>query len=108
MERRCSKRIRVTLKAERISGDNKHGVFIENISETGIHMTTSPSKEHMKYVAGTDVDLRLSLSSGGTINLRCKVRWTCVKTPPDGLTDSIGLQILDPPAQYIELVRSLR
>jgi len=107
MERRYSKRIRVALKAERISGDNKHGVFIENISETGIHMTTSPSKEHMKYTAGSDVDLRLSLSSGRIISLRCKVRWACVKTPPDGLTDSIGLQILDPPEQYIELVRSL-
>jgi hypothetical protein len=108
MERRCSRRITVNVKAERISGDKKHGVFIENISETGIHMTTSSSKEHLKYIAGKDVDLKLSLTSGGTIHLRCKVRWSCLRTPPDALTDSIGLEIIDPPLQYVHFVRSLR
>jgi hypothetical protein len=108
MERRRSKRISITLKAERISGDKKHGVFIEDISETGIHMTTSSSKEHMKYTSGTDVDLKFSLSSGETIKLRCKVRWSCIKIPPNGLTDSIGLEIIDPPLQYVEFVRALR
>jgi hypothetical protein len=108
MERRRSRRIIVNVKAERISGDKKRGVFIENISETGIHMTTTSSKEHLKYIAGKDVDLKLSLTSGETIHLRCKVRWSCVSIPPDALTDSIGLEIIDPPLPYIHFVRSLR
>jgi hypothetical protein len=32
MEKRRSKRVKVDLKAERISGDEQYGVFIENIS----------------------------------------------------------------------------
>jgi hypothetical protein len=108
MEKRRSERIRITLRAERISGDTKHGVFIENMSETGIQMTTSFSKAHLKYTAGKDVDLMLSLISGETIHLCCKVKWLYMKTPPDALTDSIGLEIIDPPLQYINFVRSLR
>jgi len=108
MERRRFKRIKFNLKAERISGDEKHGVFIDNISENGIYMTTSPSKEHSKYTAGTEIDLKFSLTSGETIDLRCIVRWSYVKIPPNGLTDSIGLEIIDPPSQYVEFVRSLQ
>jgi hypothetical protein len=108
MERRRSRRIKLNVKAERISGDKKYGVFIENISETGIHMTTSSSKEHLKYIAGKDVDLQLSLTSGEIIHLHCKVRWLYVRTPPDALTDSIGLDIIDPPLRYIHFVKSLR
>jgi hypothetical protein len=36
MERRRSKRISINLKAGRISGDEVHAVFIENISEDGL------------------------------------------------------------------------
>jgi hypothetical protein len=108
MERRRSKRIKVNLKAERISGDEKYGVFIENISEQGICMITTHLKAHSKYIPGTDIDLRFQLSSGETLNLFCKVIWAHLKIPPDGLTDSIGLEIIDPPPQYIEFVRVLR
>jgi len=108
MEKRRSKRIKVNLKAERISGDEKYGVFIENISEHGICMITTHSKAHSRYIPGTDIDLRFRLSSGKTLNLFCKVIWAHLRIPPDGLTDSIGLEIIDPPLQYIEFVGSLR
>jgi len=107
MEKRRSKRIRVNLKAERISGDEKYGVFIENISEHGICMITTHLKAHSKYIPGTYIELRFRLSSGETLNLSCKVIWAHLKIPPDGLTDSIGLEITDPPLKYIEFVRSL-
>jgi hypothetical protein len=108
MERRRSRRIKIDLKAERISGNEKYGVFIENISENGIQMTTTASKEHIKFTAGTEIDLNFRLSSGETINLLCRVRWSCLKIPTNGLTDSIGLEILDPPSKYVEFVRSLQ
>jgi len=108
MEKRRSRRIKVNLKAERLSGDEKYGVFIENISENGIHIITTPSSEHRKYAAGIDIDLKFHLSSGETLNLRCKVKWADSKIPPDGLTDSIGLEIIDPPLKYIEFVKALR
>jgi hypothetical protein len=108
MERRRSRRIKVKLKAERISGNEKFGVFIENISETGIHIITTPSKKHRKYSPGTDIDLKFMLKTGDTIDLRCKVIWAELKSPPNGLTDSIGLEIIDPPPQYIEFIRALK
>ena len=107
MEKRRSKRIKVHLKAERISGDKNYGVFIENISENGIQMLTTPSSEHIKYTTGTDIDVKFHLSKGKTLNLHCKVRWSYLKIPPNGLTDSIGLEIIDAPLQYIEFVKAL-
>ena len=107
MERRRSKRIKVDLKAERISGSERYTVFIENISEHGIQMITAPSGSHKKYTPGAEVDLKFRLSSGEAIDLHCKVRWSYFKMPPERLTDSIGLEIIDPPAKYIEFVRTL-
>lgn len=108
MEKRRFKRIKVKLKAERISGDEKYGVLIEDISENGIHIITTPSNTHKKYTPGTDIDLKFLLISGETLNLHCKVIWAHSKIPPDGLTDSIGMEIIDPPPKYIEFVKALR
>ncbi|HJX01910.1 MAG TPA: PilZ domain-containing protein [Candidatus Humimicrobiaceae bacterium] len=107
MERRRSRRIKIKLKAERISGDEKFGVYIENISETGIYMMTTPLKKHKKYIPGTDIDLKFQLNTGEIINLYCKVVWAELKSPPNGMTDSIGLEIIDPPSRYLEFVREL-
>jgi hypothetical protein len=107
MEKRRSQRIKVDLKAERISGDETHGVFIENISENGIHIITAHVKEHRGYFPGRDVDLKLFLSSGGVLRLRCKVKWLCPEILPNNLIDSIGLEIIDPPLRYIEFVKTL-
>ena len=108
MEKRGAERIKVNLKAERISGNARYGVFIEDISEKGIQIIATTSSEHKKYVPGTDLDLKLRLSSGRTLRLRCRVRWVYSKIPPDRLTDSIGLAVIDPPTEYTEFVRSLR
>ena len=107
MEKRRSRRIKVDLKAERISGNETHGIFIENISETGIHIITAHEKEHREYFPGRDVDLKLFLSSGGVLSLRCKVKWLCPEVLPNNLIDSIGLEIIDPPLRYIEFIKTL-
>jgi len=107
MEKRRSKRFRVHLKAERISGNEKYGVFIENISEYGIHIITTSTEKHKSYTPGTNIDLKFQLFTGETLNLQCKVKWAHSKVPPDGLTDSIGLEIIDPPEKYLELVKKL-
>jgi len=107
MERRRFKRIKVNLKAERISGDEKYAVFIENISEHGIHLITTSSQAHKKYTPGKELELKLQLLTGETINLRCKAQWAYSRIPPEKVTDSIGLEIIDPPLQYIKFVRAL-
>jgi hypothetical protein len=107
MEKRRSNRIKINLRAERISGDNRHGIFIENISENGINIIVANEKTLKEFLPGKDVDLRFRLSSGEALNLRCKVKWFCPDSQPDVLTESIGLEIIDPPPRYIEFVRTL-
>jgi hypothetical protein len=107
VEKRRAKRVTVNLRAERISGNEKYAVFIENISETGIHMITTPTDSHKKYSAGTDVNLHFRLASGEILNLHGKVRWAYYRVPPEKDSDSIGLELVNPPAKYIEFVKTL-
>jgi len=108
MEKRRGKRTTVHLKAERISGDEKYGVFIENISEKGIHMLAAHATVHTHYSAGKTIDVQFHIAHRKPLVLHCRVRWSCPKVPPNGMTDSIGLEIIDPPPQYIEFVKTLR
>ncbi len=105
MERRNTKRVTVNLRAERISCTKNCSVFIENLSESGIYMTTAPAK-NSEYILGTELDLELELNSGKIINLNCHVKWA-VDNTPEALTNSVGLEIIDPPSEYKEFVKSL-
>jgi hypothetical protein len=107
MERRRSNRISVSLKAQRISGDEKHTVFIEDISESGIHIITAPSIAYKKYAPGMEINVRLQISPKEKIMLHCKTRWSYHKMPPEREVDSIGLEIIHPPAEYIKFIRTL-
>lgn len=107
MERRRSERKTIHLKAERISGDESHAVFIENISEHGIHIITAQAEPAEDFPPDTPLDLRFQLSSGETIELNCRVRWSYQNTLPAGLTSNIGMEIIDPPLRYREFVKNL-
>jgi hypothetical protein len=107
MERRRSDRIQIRLKAERISGDSSQSVFIENMSESGICMITAPSGHSVAFQPGTEVVLKLELSTGNTLDINCRVVWSYQKTPPDGLTNNVGMEVIDPPLKYKELIETL-
>jgi hypothetical protein len=106
-ERRHFKRKPIRIKAERLSGNESHGVFINNISEKGIHITHTPAGGAYIFPPNTPVDLRFQLSSGETIKLQCVVRWSHRNEPPDDETGSMGLEIIDPPERYREFVKSI-
>ncbi|MBI4682840.1 MAG: PilZ domain-containing protein [Nitrospirae bacterium] len=104
MERRLARRVTINLKAERISCINNCSVFIENISETGIYMITAPAKKNT-YIPGTELDLELKLTNGKTINLSCNVKWA--ENSPEDKSKSVGLEIVDPPREYKEFLKTL-
>jgi hypothetical protein len=106
MERRRSKRLTVNLKAERLSCSKDCSVFIENLSETGIQMISAPAKNADLFVPGAPVDLRLKTGKGGVIHLKCNVKWSYDNSEED-LTNSVGLEIVDPPFEYKELIQGL-
>jgi hypothetical protein len=107
MERRRANRLSVNLQAQRISGDEKHTIFIEDISESGIHIITTPSIAYKKYTPGMEINVRLQISLKEKITLHCKTRWSYHKVPPEKAVDSIGLEIIHPPAEYIKFIRTL-
>jgi len=106
-ERRRAKRISVNLKAERLSCTKDCSVFIENLSEYGIHMITAPPQNPSLFKPGSPVELKLKINNGETIKLQCNVKWSFDNSPED-MTNSVGLEIINPPERYIEFVRSLR
>ena len=104
-ERRC-KRIIVSSAAELIVSDVSYAGIIENISKCGLYLITSPSETPREFSLGTRLELTLHLFSGESLNLPCKVRWS-YKTPPYGLTNSMGMQIIGPPQKYKEFYETL-
>ena len=103
-ERRRLKRLTVNLKAERLSCTNNCSVFIENLSEKGIHMITAPAKNPNLFVPGSAVELKLKTMNGETIKLQCNVKWAYDNSPED-MTNSVGLEIIDPPDTYLDFVK---
>ncbi len=103
---RLFRRIRVSLKAEHIWDGSRLPVFIENISEQGMHMVTLHKGPDNQLSPGTHVDLKLQMTTGESLPLRCEVRWSAAQAPPDGVTDSVGLRVCDPPPQYVSFVRT--
>ena len=106
MERRRAKRISVQIAAERLSCSNNCSVFIENLSESGIQMITAPAKTRNLFVPGADVELNLKTAHGNTIHLECSVKWVYDNSHED-LTNSVGLEIIDPPFEYKEFIKNL-
>ena len=96
MKKRLSKRIIIGLKAEIISGDISCEGVIENLSEAGIYVITAPTKTEINFAPGTILEVKFQFLSGETLNLHCEVKWS-YKTPPHGLTNRIGMKIINPP-----------
>jgi hypothetical protein len=106
MERRSAHRLVVNLRAERLSCSKNCSVFIENLSDTGIYMITAPSNNR-DYEPGRKLHIKLELATGRTLNLQCNVKWSYDNSPED-LTNSVGLEIINPPDEYRKFVNTLQ
>ena len=107
MQTRRSQRKMVNLMAEYISECVNRPVFIGNVSEEGMHMVTINKDQGAQLFPGRNVELKLRLSPDERIPLRCEVRWVSAKRPPYGVTYGVGLEIVEPPSQYVSFVKSL-
>ena len=103
MERRRFKRKTLRLNAESISGDTDFAVFIENLSENNICCTTTEKN----FAPGTEFQVKIQSDSGEALNLNCRLQWS-YETPPYGVTNSIGMEILDQPTHYRTFLDSLQ
>ncbi|MEN8263965.1 MAG: PilZ domain-containing protein [Nitrospirota bacterium] len=107
MDSRRDERVIVHLEAELIAGENRHACFIENLSPKGMYIVTAPTKSSFEFATDSLFELRLTLPSDDKIDLRCSVIWS-YPTPPHGYTNSIGIEIIDPPPAYLEALKALK
>jgi hypothetical protein len=107
MDARLSGRVIVDLPAEIICGERRYAGSIENLSVEGAYVVTAPLKSPSGISPDAIIEMRIHLPSGEKLNLNCKIKWSYL-TPPHGYTNSIGLEILDPPPEYKEYLKALQ
>ncbi len=106
MERRLLKRKIVSIKAEVVLEGEKSAGLIENISEGGIYLVIAPAKQVSEFSAGKTANVQFISPSGTTIDLHCKVTWG-YKTPPHGLTQTVGMEIKTPSQEFTDFYNGL-
>ncbi|UCH81469.1 MAG: PilZ domain-containing protein [Nitrospiraceae bacterium] len=96
-----SKKI-VNIRAE-ISCDNfSCDGYIENLSEDNICCSTTAKN----LSPGTEFQVTFKQESGEALNLNCRLKWS-YELPPHNIINSIGMDILNQPAQYKSFLKSL-
>lgn len=98
------------LQAELVLGPKKnYRGIIPNLSDEGIGVVveTSPEDANLTFPPGTSVLLNFK-PKDEMISLNCEVMWLqAFKNPPHGLTNLIGMKIIDPPENYKKLLEDL-
>jgi len=105
-DKRIHERIIVRLKAVLTFNGNSYVGMIENISEHGFYMISLPMKDKGVFRPGSIHEMQLRTVMGGLIHLHCKVQWA-YRTPPYGLTNSIGMEILNASQAYRDFLATL-
>ncbi len=106
MEKRIHKRKIVDYKVEVIADGISYAGIVENISEKGLYIIVNPLKTSIDFMSRAKLELKFQLPSGESLNLPCHVKWS-YKTPPHGLTYSMGMEILKQSPEYIEFFSNL-
>ena len=107
MDNRFHKRTAVNLTAEIISGGKSFTGAIDNVSEGGIgYLINSSIKDSTDFTPTKNIEINFVTSSGNNIILKCEIAW--FSKTPEGTSDlTLGLKIVDPPAEYKEWINNL-
>jgi hypothetical protein len=106
VEQRITDRIIVSQKVDIISGKKITQASIENISEQGLYMIIPNTGKDLIFKSGTIHELRFKPRNGEPFNVPCNVQWS-YKTPPHGLTSSMGMEVLRKTPEYKQFLKSL-
>jgi len=106
MDKRGVKRKIVNIRAELIFGAVHCASVIENISHKGVYAVATPTGASPDFTPDSSVELKFEFPSGEKQHLHCRIKWS-YKTPPHELTSSIGMEIMDAPSSFSEMLDSL-
>jgi len=99
----------VQFPTDLIVNDNRYAGNIMNISVSGVAMyvnTHFPEKT-IDCKKGEILSLEVQSPLGKLIKLKCKIIWLRFQFYSAGLTTSMGMEIIGPPADFINLFNSL-
>lgn len=96
-----SKKI-VNLKAEFSCDSFSCDGFIDTLSENSLCCRTTKKN----LTPGTEYMVKFQSESGELLNLNCRLKWS-YDTPPYGITNSVGMEILDHPTPYKKYLENL-
>ena len=95
----------VNYRVDIISDKTRHRGFIESLCDDGIYMRTLPEETQTDFIPGARIQLKILLPSGETQYINCIIKWA-YKTPPHGLTTSIGVSLLTPIPNFYMIFES--
>jgi len=92
-----------------IVGDIRYVGNIINISTTGVAMyvNTHFPDNTIDCKKGEILMLELQSPLGKSIKLKCQIKWLRFQHYSEGLTTSMGMEIINPPADFINLFNTL-
>ncbi len=89
----------VALKAELKSGKLICKGSIESISKNNIYFLSGPTDSSAMFPPGADLELKIFPYSDNPIQIDGIIKWS-YRTPPHGYTNSIGIELKNPPVEY--------
>ena len=108
LERPVRKSVQVPVNL--IITDKSYSGMIINISRSGVGMYVDTAFQEgiINYDNKSLLKLELYSTLGEQISLNCKVKWLRVhEMVPAGLITRMGVEIIDPPANFISLFEKL-
>ena len=100
----------VQFPAQLISGDERYNGFVINMSVRGVGMfvNTSFPENTINCTRGSVLGLELVTPTGELLTLQCEVRWIRIQeSPSEGLTTSMGMEVIAPPPGFMQLFNNL-
>ena len=108
MEKRKNKRILNSLDAEIVSAGISYPGTIANFSAEGVHMVTATAHSIVENAPSTKLQLKCTLPSGERISMECTLIWFKADSNPEGAAFKMGMQIENPPASYLDFVKTIQ
>ena len=100
----------VQFPTQLISGDERYDGFVINMSARGVGMfvNTSFPESTINCTRGSVLGLELVTPTGELLTLQCEVRWIRIQeSPSEGLTTSMGMEVIAPPPGFMQLFNNL-
>jgi hypothetical protein len=101
-------RIPVYINAKLVSDGKNYDGIIGNLSQTGAFVETVPTRTIDSFTPHKKLELHFQTTARKTLILNCAVVWLYTKRNiPDHFANSMGIEIIDPPAAYKKYFKTL-